>query len=245
MIQAKELRGRTVVDVDSAAKLGQVDDLALDPVARRVAGIVVSRGAALLGGRDSLTIPAPAINAFGDDAVTVYGANTVGGADFTSLPRLSKLLGRTVISEAGRKLGAVGDVLFEPEDGRIVGYVLDTPHQAGGFVESLFGARGGNQASYVRADANVHVGEDVVVVRDDATPQREHPDRNSPAPSQAGAPRAPEAHAGERSLPQSSGGQAPRAPSTRTAEAVDVDEASAAKTAAERDYQAAQRLLRG
>jgi len=38
MIRATTLRERAVVDLDSAMKLGQLDELILDPEERRVAG---------------------------------------------------------------------------------------------------------------------------------------------------------------------------------------------------------------
>src|SRR5687768_1918860 len=97
MIRASEMRGRAVVDLDSAVKLGEVDDVALDPEGRRVAGLLVGRGQSLLGGGGSpieTFVPASGIHAIGRDVVTVRGAGRAGEADASGFPRLGHVVGR-------------------------------------------------------------------------------------------------------------------------------------------------------
>src|SRR4051812_35846095 len=126
MIRASELAGRAVIDVDAAEKIGAIDKLILDPDGKRVAGFVVSRGSSLLGNKQPTTIPSSAVHAIGPDAVTVkqaeLGTSDAGRLD--ALPRGSDVIGRKVVTEDGRYLGKVDDVLIEREDGRIFGYVL-------------------------------------------------------------------------------------------------------------------------
>src|SRR4051794_18481295 len=72
VIRATELSGRTVIDLDAAEKIGKVDRIVLDPDARKVAAILVSRGASVSGDAMHMTVPASAIRAVGPDAVTIH-----------------------------------------------------------------------------------------------------------------------------------------------------------------------------
>jgi sporulation protein YlmC with PRC-barrel domain len=180
MIRASDLRGRAVVDLESAVKLGEVEDVLLDPDGRRVAGLALTRGRPLLGGgtgADAL-VPASAVQAVGGDVVTVRGGAEPTGADLTGFPRLGQIVGRKVVTHAGAVLGPIEDVLIEPSDGRIVGYALGAG--AGGGLGKLLGGPGRGEHGYVRADADLRVGPELVVVPDDAV-VRSSPDERPPA----------------------------------------------------------------
>ena len=168
MIRARELNGRAVVDMEAAEKLGRLDDLVLDLDGRRVAALMVSHGDSVIGGGTHLTIPAAAVHAIGPDAITVRRA--IGEPDMSvldPLPRLSKFTGRKVVSQSGRLLGRVGDVLIEEEGCRIFGYTITDHTGAAGKLESLFGGRK-DVTQYLRADANLKPGRDLIVAPDDA-----------------------------------------------------------------------------
>src|SRR5581483_12003886 len=151
MIRAKDLQGRAVVDVGTAKKLGTVDEVLLDPRGRQIAGLVVSEGGSLLGGQHHLIVPAAALR------------------------RLSKLLGRKVVTQGGKLLGSLDDVLVEGANGRISGYALGAPPNPAEVVEGWFGG-GRSEARYVRADTDIRVGEDLIVVPDNAMVEGEPPD---------------------------------------------------------------------
>ena len=133
MIRASELAGRPVVDIDMAEKVGTIEKLILDPNGQRVAGFVIARGGGFASNKGRATIPASAVHAIGPDAVTVKreGAATVDVARLEGLPRGSDVIGRKIVTEDGRYLGKVDDVLIEREGGRIFGYVL-TDHKGKG-----------------------------------------------------------------------------------------------------------------
>src|SRR3954468_23675739 len=126
MLRGKDLDGRTVVDVDDAKKLGQVDGVLVQPDGKQIAGLLVSRGRAgglaVGGGEPPLVVPAAAIHAIGEDAITIRQDRAAGAAsgDLTSLPRLSKLIGHKLLTEGGKDLGSVGDVWIDGADGRII-----------------------------------------------------------------------------------------------------------------------------
>src|SRR4051812_44884291 len=125
MIRASELSGRSVIDIDAAEKIGTIEKLILDPDGKRVAGFIVTRGGGFPGNKEHTTISASAVHAIGPDAVTVKRdeAGTTDTARLETLPRGSDVIGRKVVTEDGRYLGKVDDVLIEREDGRIFGYV--------------------------------------------------------------------------------------------------------------------------
>jgi uncharacterized protein YrrD len=157
MIRATELAGRAVIDIDAAERLGTIDKLILDPDGQRVAGFVVARGSGFPGNKEHITIPASAIRAIGPDAVTVH-QTAVAESDIgrlETLPRGSDLIGRKVVSEEGRFLGKVSDVLIDRESGRIIGYLLSdhTP---------------GKKVPYLPADAKLRAGRDLIVTSEDA-----------------------------------------------------------------------------
>ena len=57
--------------------------------------------------------------------MTVHRAGDAeAGASLEDLPRVSDLTGRKVVSDQGRLLGTVDDVLIDENDGRIVGYLV-------------------------------------------------------------------------------------------------------------------------
>lgn len=171
MIRAGKLKGIIVVDIDRAEKIGEVGEVFLDPEARQVAGFGVRRGQSFLGGDEMALLPASAVRAIGPDAITV-GGPVVGASEprLAAMPRLSHVVGRKVMTAGGRALGPIGDVLIEPESGRIVGYALDGG--AGGALRSLFAIPGDEVGDYIRADADLRVGRSLIVAPDDAVVAR-------------------------------------------------------------------------
>lgn len=173
MIRAKELGGRAVVDVDAAEKLGKIDRIVLDPESRRVAGFVVSKGSTIFNNDKDIVISASCVHAVGPDAVTVH--RTAGfdtGVALDALPRVSDIAGRKVVSEQGRLLGTVDDVLIDERDGRIVGYSLSGDGLDDKLRHVVAGvSRDANEprrAPFLRADANLRAGKDLIVAPEDA-----------------------------------------------------------------------------
>jgi uncharacterized protein YrrD len=168
MIRATELAGRAVVDIDAAEKVGTIDKIVLDPDGRRVAGFVVTRtGSSFPGTRTHALIPATAVHAVGPDAVTIR-QSAVAGTDIErleNLPKGSDVTGRKVVSEDGRFLGKISDVLIENHDGRIIGYLLaeHTPGKLTGGAEKKR-----RNSPYLPSDAKIRAGRDLIVASEDA-----------------------------------------------------------------------------
>ena len=170
MIRASGLYGRAIVDLDTAERVGDIDEIIVDPSGPGVAGFVVRCDRSLLASRKRLIVPMEAIHAIGPDALTVrsVGRAEEHGAELDSLPRLSELRGRRMVSFGGRLLGAMEDALIDERDGRIIGYPLERSGP-GTWLEAAFGFGGRSERpDYVRADAGLRIGARLIVVPDEA-----------------------------------------------------------------------------
>ena len=170
MIRVSALGGRAVVDLDAAEKLGRIDKIILDPDGRQVAGFVVSRGSSLFNSGTDTVLPASSVHAIGPDAVTVRVSKGAAAetAPLDTLPRVSDLVGRKVVSEEGRFLGTVDDILVDEADGRIVGYALAGSGPAGKLGSMVAGDRKDEQTPYLRAEADLRAGVDLIVAPENA-----------------------------------------------------------------------------
>jgi len=190
MIRASGLYGRALVDLDTAERIGSVDEIIVDPHGPGIAGFVVSCDGSLVGTRKRMIVPMDTVHAIGPDALTV---RTVGYPDDQSamldgLPRLSELTGRRMVSFGGRLLGEMADALVDEQDGRIIGYPLERTG-VGSWIEAIFGLGWrSEQPDYVRADAPLRIGARLIVVPDEAiaaasdideSPQFERPERTA------------------------------------------------------------------
>ena len=170
MIRASGLYGRSVIDLDTAERVGEVDEIIVDPYAPSIAGYVVACERSLFRGRKRIIIPIEAFHAIGPDALTMrsVGAPTYQTAHLDSLPRLSELTGRRMVSFGGHLLGSVEDALISEKNGRIIGYPLEKPGP-GTWLETMFGLGWrSDRPDYVRADAALRIGARLIVVPDDA-----------------------------------------------------------------------------
>ena len=123
-----EAKGRKVVSTSTADTVGKVHELVVDPATRTVVALELRKTAS------GDTLRYADITAFGDDAVTVTGADriTEAGEDVAAL--LGKdhhLVGKRVLSAAGDDLGKVSDVEFSAESGRVTALRLDGSEVAG------------------------------------------------------------------------------------------------------------------
>src|SRR5262249_52895818 len=101
------------------------------------------------------------------DAMTVRGsAMTERLAELDNLPRMSDITGHKMVTRSGRLLGVIGDMLINGADGTIVGFVVGEGVR--NKLENIFNPQRSRAHGYVRADADLHVGKQLIVVPDDA-----------------------------------------------------------------------------
>lgn len=165
MIRASDLLGLPVVDLVQAEKLGLVEEIVLDPDARRIAAFAVRNGS-LPGRRRRRMVPGQRVYAIGPEALTLEQvAGLPDEAPVDGLPTLGELAGRRVLSRHGKLLGSVCDVLIDEDNGQVVGYALDVPSARG--VPIL---QRGKAAwpDYVRAEAALRISRSLIVSPDEA-----------------------------------------------------------------------------
>ncbi len=120
-----ELKGRALINVEDAVKIGDVEDLLLEPVNRRVLGWKV-KTAGLFSA--PLIINGSQIINVGPDAVTIKvdKAQPDKAKSDQETVNLTDILGNKVVTDAGVLVGEVRDVLLDPVSGAVAGYEVNT-----------------------------------------------------------------------------------------------------------------------
>ena len=117
-MKLSELRGKSVVSVTEAIKLGSVSDALVDSALGAIGALEVAGS----GRNDRYLVSMGEVRAIGPDVVTVSGQHALtnrGGGDEGSRVALSSILGCRVVAENGTLLGTVSEVDFDPSAGRI------------------------------------------------------------------------------------------------------------------------------
>lgn len=167
MIKGSQLIGRAVIDMEAAERLGKIREIIVQRDGERVAGFIVVHGETLVGsGGQRRVIPASAVYSIGPDAMTVRGSSVQELAELDNLPRMSDIIGHKMITQSGRLLGVIDDMLINRTDGTIVGFVVGEGVR--NKLENIFNPQRSRVQGYVRAEADLHVGKDLIVVPDDA-----------------------------------------------------------------------------
>ena len=183
MIKGSQLVGRAVIDMEADERLGKIKEIIVQRDGERVAGFVIVHGETMVatGGKRRM-IPASAVYSIGPDAMTVRGSAMHELAELDNLPRMSDIIGHKMITQSGRLLGVIGDMLINRADGTIVGFVVGEGVR--NKLENIFNPQRSRVQGYVRADANLHVGKELIVVPDDALiegePSAHEGDQKSP-----------------------------------------------------------------
>ncbi len=167
MIRGSHLVRRAVIDMEAAERLGKIKEIIVQRDGERVAGFVVVHGETIVGtGGKRRMIPASAVYSIGPDAITVRGSAVRELAELDNLPRMSDIIGRKMLTRSGRLLGLIDDMLINGADGTIVGFVVGEGVR--NKLESIFNPQRSKIHGYVRADSDLHVGNELIVVPDDA-----------------------------------------------------------------------------
>jgi uncharacterized protein YrrD len=124
-IRAREIIGLPVLSYNRGSKLYDVEDLVLDPDRRQVLALLVEEKALFHSAR---AVPFGRINAIGPNAVIVPDGKAVIDVDrdklLKSLVNDRTVRGLRVLTDDGRKLGAVEDMLIDGKTGEIRGYYV-------------------------------------------------------------------------------------------------------------------------
>lgn len=126
-MRADELKGRAVVTLADATKIGRIDDVLFDKNYRTVLGFRVKAG--MLSHAEAL--PRAGVSAIGPDAVTVADQSAVNNEDrFAELAgslSLDSAQRMKVVTEGGELLGMVKAVELDDAAEHVQAYTLDAP----------------------------------------------------------------------------------------------------------------------
>ena len=126
-----ELKGRAVVSLDDATKIGAVEDLMVEPVSRQILGLKVRTGRF----SSAQMVPVADVKNVGADAVTLTTNSMLAstapdgkptGPDSSVISpgavELTGILGTKVVTDAGTLVGQLSDVLLDWSNMVITGY---------------------------------------------------------------------------------------------------------------------------
>ncbi|MBU8905533.1 PRC-barrel domain-containing protein [Desertibacillus haloalkaliphilus] len=155
------LNERTVFDIDTGTELGKVEDLLFNEKGV-VVGLVMDKKGWL--NRD-LFVPIDAVTSLSHDVIMVDGQK--GQLEpiqksheslYSVTQGKNKILGKTLMTTEGEKLGLVEDVYFMEEMGIIVGYEVTE-----GLLADIKEGR-----KVIRTNEPLTIGEDILVINLDA-----------------------------------------------------------------------------
>lgn len=124
-IKAKDLIGLPVVTYNRGVKAYEVEDMILDPDRRQVLALLVEEGSLF---RSAKAVPFGRISAIGPDAVIIPDGKAVIEVNRDNvLKRLhneQSVRGLRVLTDDGRRLGTVEDLLLDSKTGEVRGYYV-------------------------------------------------------------------------------------------------------------------------
>lgn len=130
LIRTSEVLGLPVVTIDSGEDVAEVKDVVYGSDEGRLLGFTLNKRG-FLSGKMKAVLPASSVSAIGPDAVMITNAeeclvSKAEAADAVSSPdKHRNVLGNEVVTESGRRLGVVNDlVLLLGGHGEVVGYEL-------------------------------------------------------------------------------------------------------------------------
>src|SRR5947207_15359197 len=94
--------------------------------------------------------------------MTVRGSSMQELAELDNLPRMSDIIGHKMVSQSGRLLGVIDDMLINRADGRIVGFVVGEGGR--NKLENIANPQRAGVHGYVCSVGDLHVGWALIVV---------------------------------------------------------------------------------
>jgi len=189
MMKVSELKGRAVIGLSRAQKLGVLQGLIVDPNGAQVLGLRVSGADA----SHPIVVPAAAIYSIGPDAITIDDAALAqSGAEVAALggvPDSQALVDTKVVTDGGTLLGTIRDLHVDPTTLQIEAYEL-----SGAGWEALMG-----KGKVLPAWPGYRYGGDLMIVPEAVAAEMRQggaavtrpPTAENPAPSPSGGPAAP------------------------------------------------------
>jgi uncharacterized protein YrrD len=155
-MQASELKGRGVVALSNAEKIGQVDDVLFDAQFRTVLGFRVRKGGLL---RQTEALPRDSVTSIGVDALTVPSPDVINDqerfAELAGAATLSQVEQTKVVTEGGELLGTIAHLEIDDEGRKVTAYAL---------ASTLMQRVMRREDALVKADEVIRLGEGGIMV---------------------------------------------------------------------------------
>lgn len=155
MYKGSDFQNKPIIAINTGKVVERVKDVLFDAQNNKLVGLQVNSGAFA----SKLAVPFSSIKAIGPDAITVADENVVVKAEFH--PELQHIVnqgysvnGTKIITEAGKHLGKISDVMFDEKSGEVKGYEISS----GAFSDMYTGK------SFMPAASALKLGKDVVIV---------------------------------------------------------------------------------
>ena len=116
-MKTSDIKGMAVVSIDGGVKLGQIEDVLIDPGTFKVAAFRIAAD------KQKALVPFDQVKSIGTDAVTVQSNDVTQWikpeSESTHLPGLDQIGKLKVVNEAGTLLGTVHTVEIDAQGGAI------------------------------------------------------------------------------------------------------------------------------
>jgi uncharacterized protein YrrD len=123
-MRASELKGRAVISLADAQKVGEVDNVLVDCSQNRVVGLRIKHGLF----SSAQVLRAGDVRSVGPDAVTIPNRELLvdreTASDVHGIPDLNDLSGINVVSESGTLMGSLDDVDVDVQNLTVTAYYL-------------------------------------------------------------------------------------------------------------------------
>ncbi len=137
LLRGKDVSGLPVVDLSTGEDIAEIRDLIFDPGRGGIGGFTLAKRG-IFGRRLKHVLPVERIRSVGTHAVTVDSADSItepGAQPVAKVDRSADVTDNMVITESGRQLGKVRDViLIGGPRPRVVGFEIGGGPAGNGFV---------------------------------------------------------------------------------------------------------------
>lgn len=129
LLRATEMVGLPVVTINGGEAIADTKDVIYSPDLGRVLGFTLNKRGRLRGPAKEM-LPIDRVHAVGRDAVMVADAGVLASPQDPSAQDAQdaagrNVLGNSVLTDDGKKLGSVTDLIVEMNAGEVVGYQLE------------------------------------------------------------------------------------------------------------------------
>jgi len=157
------MKGKPVVSITNGEIIAKIETILINPNTRAVAALSFTQGGLL--NRETQLIPAEEVRVWGEDVILVSGPDVfvqkeglTGYKDYLSVS--DQLKDREVVSQEGKRIGILNDVLIDNE-GQLVGYDLSKVFIEGPVADN----------KRISIEATHALGPDVLVIDQTLLPQ--------------------------------------------------------------------------